>query len=113
MTMRMTQMPTHFAVDYGALKRAADVVLGCVLLTLLLPLLALIALMVAIESPGPVLYLHPRVGYRGQQFAMLKFRTMLRDRRAVNRPIPFPDRRKALKTRDDPRITRVGRVLRQ
>jgi lipopolysaccharide/colanic/teichoic acid biosynthesis glycosyltransferase len=94
-------------------RRIFDVVLASVVLTLVLPLLIVIAIAIALDSPGPVLYVQRRVGYRGQAFHMFKFRTMQRDRRRKSVPIPFEDRRRSLKVRNDPRITRVGRILRR
>jgi lipopolysaccharide/colanic/teichoic acid biosynthesis glycosyltransferase len=72
-----------------------------------------IALAIQLESPGPVLYVQDRAGYRGRTFHMLKFRTMRAERRLRCVPIQFPDRRRTLKVRDDPRLTRVGRFLRR
>src|SRR5438270_3515790 len=99
--------------DYYAVNPVADLALAFLLLASLLPALLLISLAIAIESPGAVLYRQRRVGYRGHRFTMLKFRTMHADRRTHCLSISFPDRRRALKVRSDPRITRVGRVLRR
>jgi lipopolysaccharide/colanic/teichoic acid biosynthesis glycosyltransferase len=101
------------ALNYCAVKRLTDLLMASLLITAVLPVLAIIALAVALESPGPALYVQHRIGYQGHIFAMLKFRTMHRDRRIRSLPIDFPERRRALKVRDDPRITRVGRVLRR
>jgi lipopolysaccharide/colanic/teichoic acid biosynthesis glycosyltransferase len=73
----------------------------------------LVALAVKFDSPGAVLYRQYRVGYRGKSFCMLKFRSMRPERRNRNIFIDFPDRRRALKVQSDPRITRVGRILRR
>src|SRR5256885_7187208 len=100
-------------MDCGAPKRFFDLVVASILLIALLPVFILIALAIALDSPGPVFYVHSRVGYLGRCFQMLKFRTMQRDRRVRAVPISFPDRRRSLKVRNDPRITRVGRVLRR
>jgi lipopolysaccharide/colanic/teichoic acid biosynthesis glycosyltransferase len=99
--------------EYLTAKRVIDVVLAGILLILIIPLLLTIALAIWLESGGPVLYVQPRIGHSGRTFAMLKFRTMRRDRRVRSVPIDFPDRRRALKVRDDPRITHVGRLLRR
>jgi lipopolysaccharide/colanic/teichoic acid biosynthesis glycosyltransferase len=82
---------------------------------LLSPLLITLALAVKLSTPGPVLYRQPRVGHRGRPFTMLKFRTMhvgadamvdsLREEHGVQ-DLMF-------KLQDDPRVTRVGRVLRK
>jgi lipopolysaccharide/colanic/teichoic acid biosynthesis glycosyltransferase len=94
-------------------KRCLDLVLASLLLVALSPLLLVIAVSIKLDSPGPVLYVQDRVGYRGRVFSMFKFRTMRPDRRTRQIPILFADRRRAMKVRHDPRITRVGRVLRR
>ena len=88
-----------------AAKRAFDVLLAGVLLILLLPLLAMIAIVVKATSPGEVIFRQERVGREGGPFVIYKFRTM-----ALHVP------RSALGSyayRDDPLITRVGRLLRR
>jgi lipopolysaccharide/colanic/teichoic acid biosynthesis glycosyltransferase len=100
-------------LEYPAPRRLIDPALACVLLVVLLPFLIVIAVAIALDSPGPVLFVQPRVGYSSQVFQMFKFRTMKRDRRSGQVPISFPDRRRSLKVKNDPRITRVGRFLRR
>lgn len=85
------------------MKRLFDVVLSALGLLFLSPLFMVIALLVKIDSPGPCLYKGLRVGKDGRLFFMYKFRTM------VERPgDPSP----RITARDDPRVTRLGRVLR-
>jgi len=85
-------------------KRLFDVVVCVLGLLLLSPLLIVIALLVKLDSPEPFLYKSLRVGKDGQLFFMYKFRTM------VERPgDPSP----RITARDDPRVTRLGRVLRK
>lgn len=91
--------------DYAATKRVADLALATLLLAILLPVCVLIAVAIALDAPGAVLYRQRRIGYQGQSFTMLKFRTMLADPRVRCAPI--------VKVQNDPRITRVGRVLRR
>jgi len=100
-------------LGYVVLKRVFDVLLACLLLVCLMIAMLLIALAIKLDSPGTVLYYQNRVGYRGRSFAMLKFRTMRPERRRQSMPIDFLDRRRALKVANDPRITRVGRILRR
>lgn len=100
---------------YAPVKRAIDVVFSSVYLLLGLPLFALIALAIKLDSPGPILFLQNRCGKDGEEFRMLKFRTMmldaeelqgdLRARNAVDGPM--------FKLEEDPRITRVGKFLRR
>src|SRR5258706_8300387 len=91
--------------ERGALvRRALDVTVSALLLALLAPLFGLLALLVWLDSRGPVLFTQARVGRGGVPFRLLKFRTMVAD---------APRRGPALTVGADPRITRVGRVLRR
>jgi lipopolysaccharide/colanic/teichoic acid biosynthesis glycosyltransferase len=84
------------------MRRAFDVVIGFLLLLLLAPLLALVALAVRLSSRGPVFYKAERVGRGGVHFNMFKFRTM----------VTGADRGPGITAQNDPRVTRIGRFLR-
>ena len=84
-------------------KRLFDSVMATIGLVLLLPLLAVIALAVKLDSAGPVLFSQVRVGQRGDLFTLRKFRSMY----ATDVKGP------GVTASDDPRVTRVGRVLRR
>jgi putative colanic acid biosynthesis UDP-glucose lipid carrier transferase len=86
-------------------KRAEDLVLGTVLLVLTLPLMVAIAVAIRLDTPGPVLFRQARRGLNNHPFAILKFRTMVF---VPGRELTVPQAR-----RRDPRVTRVGRVLRR
>jgi exopolysaccharide biosynthesis polyprenyl glycosylphosphotransferase len=95
-------------------KRTFDVLISSVALLALAPLLGIIALAVKIDSRGPSLFRQPRIGRDDSEFQMLKFRTMTMD--AETRKDELRHRNEAsglFKIADDPRITRVGRALRQ
>lgn len=79
----------------------------------LLPALALIALIVRLDSAGPIIHRRRVLGRGGSEFYAFKFRTMIKDRRIRQAPISFPDRRSPDKPTHDPRITRVGKLLRR
>lgn len=87
-----------------AVKRALDVGASLLVLVLLAPLLLLLALLIKLDSPGPVLFLQERIGRDGLPFTLLKFRTMPVDAEAETGPV--------WATRCDPRPTRVGRIMR-
>jgi lipopolysaccharide/colanic/teichoic acid biosynthesis glycosyltransferase len=87
-----------------ALKRVFDLVVSSVALTLLSPLIGLIALAIKLDDGGPVLYVQDRVGKDGKTFRCYKFRTMVVG--AENKGLGLEV------ANDDPRITRVGRFLR-
>jgi lipopolysaccharide/colanic/teichoic acid biosynthesis glycosyltransferase len=94
-------------IVFGKFKRAGDLLTSIIALPLMLPFLAIVALIIRFDSPGPVLFRQERMGYRGQPFTMYKFRSMRHAAAAA------ADARSAAMTRsDDDRITRVGRVLR-
>ncbi len=97
-----------------SVKRAFDVTVAFLALVALAPVIAAIALAVRLDSPGPVFFRQLRVGRAGRRFCMLKFRTMVPD--AEQRKAALTDRNEAIglfKITDDPRITRVGRLLRK
>jgi exopolysaccharide biosynthesis polyprenyl glycosylphosphotransferase len=98
-----------------AAKRAMDVVVATAALVVLSPLFLLIAVLVRLSSPGPVLFRQERIGRGQQPFAMLKFRTMVKDAEALKAALAdlndVQDRR-MFKMIEDPRITPVGRLLR-
>ena len=98
-----------------AMKRAMDVVVSGTLLALLSPLLALVALAILVDSGRPIFFRQRRAGKDGEPFTMLKFRTMVAD--AEDRLGELVDLSKleqpAFKIQDDPRVTRIGRVLRR
>jgi lipopolysaccharide/colanic/teichoic acid biosynthesis glycosyltransferase len=83
-----------------AVKRGIDIVVSGIALLILLPLGLLIALLVVLESPGPVFYLAERVGFRGRPLMMLKFRKMHADAGGS-----------ALTIANDSRFTRIGALL--
>lgn len=94
------------------LKRCFDIVFALLLLLVLSPLLLGVVLAVWLDSGGPAIYKHQRVGRYGKLFMMYKFRTMIADRRVQQQIVDGPDRRRSHKTRYDPRVTRLGRLLR-
>ncbi len=98
-----------------AMKRGMDVVVSGALLALLSPLLVLAALAILVDSGRPVFFRQRRAGKEGRSFTMLKFRTMVADAEA--RLGELVDLSKleqpAFKIQDDPRVTRIGRVLRR
>ena len=100
-------------------KRAFDVAAGVVALVICLPAMVLIAAAVGCTSRGPMLYVHRRVGRDGTPFPLIKFRTMRRDADAVladhlsGHPELAHQWERHRKLNPDPRVTRVGRMLRR
>ncbi len=96
------------------LKRAVDIVGALLLLVLLSPLWLAIALIIKIDSAGPIFFKQTRVGKNGELFAMRKFRTMIRDADAKKLQILHLNEAGdgLFKVTGDPRVTRFGRFLR-
>lgn len=100
---------------YDPTKRLIDVMISGALLLVAMPFLIVVAVLIALDSPGSVLYRREVVGRNGRPFYALKLRTMMQDGDAQ----VMKDRKLAKqleaqhKLRDDPRVTRVGAVLRK
>jgi exopolysaccharide biosynthesis polyprenyl glycosylphosphotransferase len=97
------------------LKRCLDLAVSSATLLILSPLLLLVALVVFLDSPGTVVFSQIRVGMQGRCFRMRKFRTMVRDAEArLGEVVTLGALSEPMfKVRDDPRVTRVGRLLRR
>ena len=98
-----------------AFKRAFDVLVSAVVLLLLSPLLAGVAIAIKLDSPGPVLFRQRRVGLNGREFPLLKFRSMRQDAEALLAALRARNEMSGpvFKMTDDPRVTRVGRFIRR
>lgn len=90
--------------DMG-LRRFVDLLGGLILMVLLFPLFAIVAFAIKLESKGPVFYSQQRYGKGGRVFAVHKFRSMVQDAEKKSGPV--------WATKVDPRITRLGRILRK
>jgi len=97
------------------LKTAFDRVGGCIFLFLATPLMLVIALAVRLSGPGPVLFRQTRIGVDGREFRMLKFRSMVHDAERRRPELAARDEGNGVlfKMRRDPRVTRIGVVLRR
>lgn len=95
---------TPFFGYRGVVKRIMDLVIGSLAVTVLAPLLLAIAVLVKVTSPGPAIFRQRRYGLDGQEIQILKFRSMI--------VVEDGDQIRQA-TRDDDRVTRVGRVLRR
>lgn len=96
-------------------KRAMDVVVSLAGLIVLAPLMGLIALAIRLDSPGAALFVQHRVGRGGREFSFYKFRTMVIDAEARQAAIEHLNEADGpvFKIKDDPRVTRLGRLLRR
>lgn len=104
-----------FRKHYQRFKRAFDLIVCLSALPLLLPMMAVVAILIWLDDPGPVFFTQDRTGKGGRRFAMYKFRTMvmnaeeLKQKYAHLNELTWPD----FKISNDPRITRVGHFLRK
>jgi exopolysaccharide biosynthesis polyprenyl glycosylphosphotransferase len=98
-----------------AVKRAFDLSGAAALLVLLSPLLGAISIAIKLDSPGPVLFRQRRMGYRGVPFEVFKFRTMIDGADARKAALSAANEAGGglFKIKDDPRVTRVGKILRR
>ena len=99
----------------GAIKRAFDIVVAGLIAVLALPVLITAALLIKLEDGGPVLFRQRRVGRYGEEFEILKFRTMVVDAEALQATLESHNEASGpvFKIKDDPRVTRMGRFLRR
>ncbi len=96
-------------------KRAVDLLGSGAGLVLLAPLFIIVAVLIKIDSPGPVFFRQIRVGKHGRHFRIFKFRSMVKDAEERKKELlPLSERKGPLfKLKDDPRVTRIGRILRR
>ncbi len=101
--------------EYEYLKRAFDLVATSVIVALVAPIMLLTAILIKLDSRGPVLFLQPRVGRGGHPFTMLKFRSMRADAESLLGGLLQQNEASGpmFKISNDPRITRVGRIIRK
>mgnify|MGYP003455733138 FL=1 len=97
----------------ACLKRILDIVSCFLLFIIFLPLFFIIALLIKIDSKGPVFFLQKRCGRNGKVFNMYKFRTMVEDAESLKKRLTNEMDGPMFKVRNDPRITGVGRILRR
>jgi putative colanic acid biosysnthesis UDP-glucose lipid carrier transferase len=100
---RTVARPAHDDVFHASAKRCCDIVIAAVLVVFTLPLMLVVATLIKLDSRGPVLFRQHRSGRDRKPFVILKFRTMDAQ--------PSSDCRQA--TRNDRRVTRIGRLLRK
>lgn len=103
----------------GILKRAVDIALASIAIAVLWPLMLMVALAIRYTDPGPAIFGHERIGLNGRRFKCLKFRSMIINSEVALRELLERDQAAAAewaasqKLKNDPRITRLGRILRE
>jgi len=109
------RFPPRLTPWQRAAKRAIDLALAVPATVLALPLMAVIALLIKLTSPGPILFRQERLGENMRPFKMLKFRTMIAGAEELQEQVNIVlDNGKRLhKHENDPRVTKIGRLLRR
>ena len=110
--------PRALGMSSKLLKRSMDVAVSMLALVLLAPVFFVIALLIKLDSRGPVLFRQPRIGVGGREFRMAKFRTMVRDADAHKQEVAHLNKHadgdeRMFKIAHDPRTTRIGAFLRR
>ncbi len=102
-------------VPDAIVKRVIDIVSSAIGLVVVAPIIAAIALLIKLDSKGPILFRQGRIGLNGKPFQMYKFRTMVNDaEKRLDELIKVEDLSQPMfKINGDPRVTRVGRILRK
>lgn len=97
------------------MKRAFDIAVSAFVLLLILPVFVMIAIAIRLDSKGPVFFRQERMGENGIKFKMYKFRSMVVNAEALQSKVNIVDEdgNTIHKTRNDPRVTRIGRILRK
>ncbi|MEO6803299.1 MAG: sugar transferase [Granulicella sp.] len=111
-------IPLHrrdFPLGAFLFKRVLDLVLSSFALLAILPLMIVIAVAIRMDGPGPIFYRANRVGRKGRKFTCFKFRTMVTDADKLKADLEHMNEREGVlfKIVNDPRITKIGRVLRK
>jgi len=101
--------------EYYFIKRLVDIIGSLIGMIVLIPVFIIVALLIKLESKGPIFFHQKRVGLNGKEFKMYKFRSMivnaeeLLDKLKEKNEMTYP----MFKIKDDPRVTRIGRFLRR
>jgi lipopolysaccharide/colanic/teichoic acid biosynthesis glycosyltransferase len=112
---RLSGLKHGVGILYFILKRAFDILMSSILLLLSFPIFAVVALLVRMDSPGPVLFKRRVIGKHGKSYDMYKFRSMADNAEGILEE--DEELQKAYyiscKIKDDPRVTKIGRILRK
>jgi Undecaprenyl-phosphate galactose phosphotransferase WbaP len=118
-TMTLTLQNKFLNIWSRFFKRSFDIVAGIIIFIISLPLLIIIGLLIRLDSAGPIVFAHKRVGRKGKVFPCYKFRTMIPNAESVlekylaENPEVRQEWEQEFKLKDDPRVTRIGKLLRK
>lgn len=105
----------EYKKTYEFIKRTVDIICSLIGLTLLFPILVIVSILIKIETKGPVIFSQNRVGRAGEIFKIYKFRSMVANSENLKEKLIEQNERNGpmFKIKNDPRITKVGRVIRK
>jgi|WetSurMetagenome_2_1015567.scaffolds.fasta_scaffold00649_11 exopolysaccharide biosynthesis polyprenyl glycosylphosphotransferase len=97
------------------IKKIMDISISIIMIILLSPVLLIISILVKTSSPGPIIFKQTRVGLRGRQFSLFKFRTMIVNAEVLRKELEAENEADGpvFKIKDDPRVTKIGKFLRK
>jgi exopolysaccharide biosynthesis polyprenyl glycosylphosphotransferase len=97
------------------IKKIMDISVSLIMVILLSPLLIVISILIKLSSPGPLIFKQSRVGLRGRQFNLFKFRTMIVNAEQLRKELESENEADGpvFKIKDDPRVTKIGKFLRR
>lgn len=98
---------------YDFLKRTLDIICSLMGLIVLMPMLIVVAIIIKIESKGPIIFSQDRVGKNGEIFKMYKFRSMISTAEELKENLPNERTGPMFKMKNDPRTTRIGKFIRK
>ena len=100
-------------IKYESIKRILDIVISSIGLVLLLPVFLILALIIKIDSKGPIIYAHKRIGKNGKEIKIYKFRTMYENANEMIKDFTeeqLEEWKTNFKLKDDPRVTKFGNI---
>ncbi|NME83732.1 sugar transferase [Clostridium sp. SM-530-WT-3G] len=100
---------------YHVIKRGIDIICSSIGLIVLSPILVIIAIIIKLDSSGPIIFKQERVGYKGRRFFMYKFRSMVVNAEELKEKLHEKNEMSGpmFKMKEDPRITKVGKFIRK
>lgn len=100
---------------YSIIKRLVDIVGAFIGIIILSPLLIIVSILIKLDSKGSAIFSQVRVGYKGKEFKIYKFRTMVEDAEELKKGLENKNEMTGpmFKIKDDPRITKIGKIIRK
>lgn len=116
LTMIENKSDINEKVVYSIIKRFLDILISIIGLIVLFPVFLILGIIIRIDSPGPIVFAHKRIGKNGKDIKIFKFRTMYKDAEEMIKKFDenqMKEYKENYKLKDDPRITKIGKILRK